>query len=206
MTNSFCAYCPAKAVMTDALGFKWCESHRFRGDLINVGAKYGYPDLQCFPYAIGAGEYCWGAAATIGSDELIQMALAVAQRMESPSVSVDTGAPPVPPQVPLEQSASSAQERIPGSSVLPSANATEQEVAGLRKEVRQLMPLMKPFFEENHHQSTQWESSGKMHANGKISEREYFIRVQNALRVGESLTLRDVLEAMHHTLEQGVTP
>ncbi len=190
-----CCYCTKDRAWTDRYGIPWCEDHRHRGELLNWGFHHQWPVLQCKPFAIGASEYFWYVAAVAGLEEFVKTALTTARQLEKP-------APVCQPDL-SEQSAS---RRRTQPEPMPSANAVEQEVARLRKEVRQLMPFMKPFFEENHHQPTQWESSGRMHVNGKISEKGYFSRVQNALRVGESETLRDVLEAIHRTLGQGVTP
>ena len=78
-----CCYCTSASVFTDRYDLPWCEEHKHRGRLLNWGLQHGWPELACFPYAIGRGEYCWYTAVVAGIDALIWMALAAIEHMES---------------------------------------------------------------------------------------------------------------------------
>lgn len=76
-----CALCQDTAIMTDTAGYKWCVRHKDRGVLLNYGSAHDYPNLQCHPYAIGPGRYCWIAVATIGTATLVNAALVAMERV-----------------------------------------------------------------------------------------------------------------------------
>lgn len=80
---NICGFCIKKSVLIDAASFKWCVDHRHRGDLLNAGAKLGYPDLHCRPYAIGPGKDCWIIAAMAGQDEMIHHFLAAIKQSQN---------------------------------------------------------------------------------------------------------------------------
>jgi hypothetical protein len=199
----FCCYCGKDRTMTDQYSLPWCEEHKPRGRLLNWGWHHRFPNLECKPFAIGAGEFCWYVAIVAGTNDLIRAAFAALPHLETVSV-------PIGALVRREASKEpvSRERRVPSiptTKLDPSATASaiEQEVTRLRKEVRLLAGRMKPFFEETSHQDTHWESSGRMHPNGTITEKDYLARVVNAIRIGDTLVLKDVIEAMQHTLSGG---
>lgn len=71
-----CAICSNVSVVRDVLEFNWCEAHRFRADISAWGQQHDYPELPCWPYAIGPDRECWQMALAAGNDDFLQMALA----------------------------------------------------------------------------------------------------------------------------------
>lgn len=81
-----CTRCGQPSTHTDVLGLQWCEEHEYRGKLINWGSVHNWSDLQCAPYAIGPGQYCWHVAITIGNDDFIGLAAATTEMLDEQEV------------------------------------------------------------------------------------------------------------------------
>ena len=78
-----CSNCAAFAITTDALGYAWREAHAYRAQVSAWGKEHHFPDLKCFPFAIGPGEYCWKIAVGVGKDGFLYMALAAIEDLDS---------------------------------------------------------------------------------------------------------------------------
>lgn len=78
-----CAHCGAEKVMTDVLGFAWCEEHRIRGDVLNKGPQLNWCSLKCAPYALLSGQMYWAYMITHGCEDLSWLAMAAIECLES---------------------------------------------------------------------------------------------------------------------------
>jgi len=78
-----CARCAEFASITDVLGYAWCVTHAYRAEVSAWGKAHHFPDLKCFPFAIGPGEYLWKIAVGVGKDDFLYMALAAIEDREN---------------------------------------------------------------------------------------------------------------------------
>lgn len=87
-----CYRCRAPKAMEDVLGMTWCESHAYRGNLINWLARHGWSGLQCPPghpypaFSIGPGTYCAAMAVITGTDDFIGLAVATTEMLDEQEV------------------------------------------------------------------------------------------------------------------------
>ncbi len=200
-----CCYCAKEKVETSRYGLPWCEDHKPRGRLLNWGASHRFPALQCKPFAIGAGGFCWYVAVVAGTNDLIRAAFAALAHLETVSVPTGTNASQrgsFQSEVEATANTAAVQQNDCTRSAIHEQSAQDQEIARLRKEVRTLAGRMKSFFDQSGHRDTRWESSGRMHMNGTLTEKDYLARVVNTLRIGDTDLLSDVIEAMQRTLGQ----
>lgn len=70
LLDSCCCFCLEPTVLTTG-DYRWCEMHRFRGELLAWGMAHDYPALECFPHAIMQGAYGWVIVATVGTEDMV---------------------------------------------------------------------------------------------------------------------------------------
>ena len=59
------------AMIQDALGYRWCEEHRYRGEFVNLAASLGWPALESDLGNIAQGPYYYAIGAVFYEEALL---------------------------------------------------------------------------------------------------------------------------------------
>jgi hypothetical protein len=81
LLDSCCCLCLEETVLTTG-DYRWCDAHRFRGELLQWGMAHSYPMLHAGVYIIAQGAYFWVTAATIGTDDMVYVVSGIIEILE----------------------------------------------------------------------------------------------------------------------------
>ena len=75
--------CVEEAVMVDAVGYGWCEEHKYKGQLVNWLFCHNWMALDCEPYAIAPGKPWAMMQIIMGTETYIWTAIAYTEYLEA---------------------------------------------------------------------------------------------------------------------------